>query len=69
MAGTATAQAFVHVETEEAEAFGRRLLVAHGLPEADAATVAQCLVRADLRGVDTHGLQSLPHYLSACAPG
>ena len=69
MAGTATSQAFVQVEPEEAEAFGRRLLAAHGLPEADAATVAQCLVRADLRGVDTHGLQFLPHYLSRVRAG
>src|ERR1700680_2495204 len=52
-----------YVNAEAAEAFGRRLLVAHGLPEEDAATVARCLVRADLRGVDTHGLQMLPHYL------
>src|ERR1700730_5414072 len=48
---------------EAAAAFGRGLLVAHGLPEQDAAPVARCLVRADLRGVDTHGLQTLPHYL------
>src|SRR3546814_5630017 len=43
--------------------FGKRLLLAAGLPEADAVIVADCLVRADLRGVDTHGLQLLPHYL------
>src|SRR3984893_3045066 len=58
-----TAQGPFYADAEAAEAFGRRLLVAHGLPEDDAATVARCLVRADLRGVDTHGLQMLPHYL------
>jgi LDH2 family malate/lactate/ureidoglycolate dehydrogenase len=68
MAG-ATSQAYVYVDPEEAEAFGRRLLLNHGLPEADAATVAQCLVRADLRGVDTHGLQFLPHYLARVRAG
>jgi LDH2 family malate/lactate/ureidoglycolate dehydrogenase len=52
-----------YVDPEAAESFGRKLLVAHDLPEADAATVARCLVKADLRGVDTHGLQTLPHYL------
>ena len=51
------------VDVKVAESFGRRLLVAHGLPEEDAATVSRCLVLADLRGVDTHGLQTLPHYL------
>jgi LDH2 family malate/lactate/ureidoglycolate dehydrogenase len=58
-----------YATVEEAEAFGRRLLIAHGLPEDDAATVASCLVRADLRGVDTHGLQYLPHYLDRVRRG
>src|SRR5580704_7827250 len=57
-----------YADADAAEAFGRRLLVAHGLPEDDAATVARCLVRADLRGVDTHGLQTLPHYLERVTP-
>jgi LDH2 family malate/lactate/ureidoglycolate dehydrogenase len=52
-----------------ADAFGRQLLIAHGLPDADAAIVARCLVRADLRGVDTHGLQYLPHYLDRLRRG
>ena len=59
----------VYAGVEAAEAFGRRLLVAHGLSEEDAATVAGCLVRADLRGVDTHGLQYLPHYLDRVRRG
>lgn len=52
-----------YARAEDTRAFGQRLLTAAGLPEADAAIVADCLVRADLRGVDTHGLQLLPHYL------
>jgi LDH2 family malate/lactate/ureidoglycolate dehydrogenase len=59
----------VLVATDEAEAFGRRLLIAHGVPEADAVTVARCLVLADLRGVDTHGLQFLPQYLNRVRRG
>src|SRR5262249_32730863 len=57
------------VDAKAAESFGRRLLVAHGLSEEDAATVARCLVLADLRGVDTHGLQTLPHYLERVRRG
>jgi LDH2 family malate/lactate/ureidoglycolate dehydrogenase len=57
------------VDAKVAESFGRRLLVAHGLSEEDAATVAHCLVLADLRGVDTHGLQTLPHYLERVRRG
>ena len=61
------AQGPVYAKAEAADAFGRRLLVAHGLSEEDAATMAGCLVRADLRGVDTHGLQFLPQYASSGA--
>jgi LDH2 family malate/lactate/ureidoglycolate dehydrogenase len=39
------------------------VLTAHGVPDDYAATVAHCLVHADLRGVDTHGLCRLPIYL------
>src|ERR1700733_13020477 len=64
-----TATSPFYVEAEAAEAFGRRLLVAHDLPKEDAAIVARCLVKADLRGVDTHGLQTLPHYLERVRRG
>jgi LDH2 family malate/lactate/ureidoglycolate dehydrogenase len=59
----------VLVAADEAEAFGRRLLLAHHVPEADAAIIAHCLVLADLRGVDTHGLQFLPQYLNRVRRG
>ena len=62
-------QSRLYATAEAAEAFGRRLLLAHGLSEEHAATVARCLVRADLRGVDTHGLQYLPHYLDRVRRG
>jgi LDH2 family malate/lactate/ureidoglycolate dehydrogenase len=60
---------FVWVEPGAAEAFGRQLLVHHGLSDQDAQIVAHCLVRADLRGVDTHGLQFLPQYLERVRRG
>src|SRR5215472_144074 len=59
----------VYVEAGAADAFARRLLVAHGVPEDDAAIVAACLVGADLRGVDTHGLCRLPGYLDRLRRG
>ena len=46
-----------------AEEFAIPFLLDAGLPEADAAIAARCLVRADLRGVDTHGMVRLPGYL------
>jgi LDH2 family malate/lactate/ureidoglycolate dehydrogenase len=63
------AQGPFYATVEAAEAFGRRLLVAHGLSEEDAGIMAGCLVRADLRGVDTHGLQFLPQYLDRVRRG
>ena len=64
-----TAQGPSYATVDEALAFGRRLLVAHGLSEADAAIMASCLVRADLRGVDTHGICRLPGYLDRVRRG
>jgi LDH2 family malate/lactate/ureidoglycolate dehydrogenase len=66
---TAAAKGPFYATVEAAEEFGRRLLLKHGLPREDADTVARCLVRADLRGVDTHGLQYLPHYLDRVRRG
>jgi len=66
---TDAAKRLYYADPKEADVFGRRLLIAHGVPEADAALVAGCLVRADLRGVDTHGLQYLPHYLDRVRRG
>ncbi len=39
------------------------LLKAAGVPEADAKLVADSLVEANLRGVDSHGVQNLPIYV------
>jgi LDH2 family malate/lactate/ureidoglycolate dehydrogenase len=49
--------------------FAERLLAAHGVPDDDARIVAECLVNADLRGVDTHGAVRLPIYLSRLRRG
>ncbi len=59
----------VYADAGVARAFAERLLVSNGIPPADAATVAGCLVQADLRGVDTHGLMRLPVYLERIRTG
>jgi LDH2 family malate/lactate/ureidoglycolate dehydrogenase len=51
------------VEAGDARAFVEAVLVHSGLRPRDASTVATCLVRANLRGVDTHGIARLPNYL------
>lgn len=52
-----------------ASGFAAALLQAAGVPPADAEIAARCLVRADLRGVDTHGMIRLPGYLDRIAKG
>ena len=65
---SAKAQRF-YASALAADAFARSLLAAHGVPEDDAATIAGCLVKAELRGVDTHGLCWLPIYLDRVRKG
>ena len=66
---SAVKAARVYAEAGAADAFARRLLLAHGVPDEDAVTIAACLVGADLRGVDTHGLYRLPGYLDRLRRG
>jgi ureidoglycolate dehydrogenase (NAD+) len=47
----------------------RDVLAAHGAREADAVSVADGLVWANLRGVDGHGVSRLPRYLKIIARG
>lgn len=53
----------------EAETFAAALFAAYGVPEADARVAARCLVRADLRGVDTHGVVRMTGYLDRLDKG
>jgi LDH2 family malate/lactate/ureidoglycolate dehydrogenase len=61
--------ATVFVEPADALAFGRDLLIAHGLSSEDAVTVAEALVSADVRGVSTHGIVRLPGYIERLRRG
>jgi LDH2 family malate/lactate/ureidoglycolate dehydrogenase len=69
--GSAKAAAGKHVyaSAEAVLDFVQRLLVTHNVPAKDAMTVAECLVGADLRGVDTHGAVRLPGYLDRLRRG
>lgn len=44
-------------------AFARRAFESADLPEADATIIAADLVRANLRGIDSHGVSRIPMYL------
>lgn len=59
----------IHVRPDALRHFVADLFAAHGVPEKDALTVADCLVEANLRGVDTHGVFRAPAYLERLRNG
>ncbi|XDG08403.1 hypothetical protein ABKA04_008018 [Annulohypoxylon sp. FPYF3050] len=73
MAETSTSQsppdAKFHVKAPDAREFIEAVLTGNGVPAANAATVAKCLVAADLRGVDTHGINRIPSYMARIRAG
>ncbi|KAK8105719.1 malate/L-lactate dehydrogenase [Apiospora kogelbergensis] len=59
----------LYVTAADAQAFAEGVLRGNGTPADHARTVAECLVAADLRGVDTHGVNRLPSYMARVRAG
>jgi hydroxycarboxylate dehydrogenase B len=57
------------IKAEELEALTRRIFAARDLPDSDAAWVATLLVRANLRGHDSHGVIRIPQYVASMERG
>jgi uncharacterized oxidoreductase len=53
------------VDATRLEDLTRDIFIARGVPEADAAWIASLLVRANLRGHDSHGVIRVPLYVRA----
>ena len=51
------------VMSNDAVRFATMIMTGQGVSNEDAAIIAECLVEADLRGVQTHGLSRLPIYV------
>jgi LDH2 family malate/lactate/ureidoglycolate dehydrogenase len=51
------------IQAAAMRAFMMDVFAACGLPQQDAATVAQRMIESDLSGVDTHGIARLPQYV------
>ncbi len=49
--------------------FAQDVLTANGVPFENAETIAKCLVAADLRGIDTHGVNRIPSYMERIRQG
>jgi LDH2 family malate/lactate/ureidoglycolate dehydrogenase len=65
----ATAEQKQYIDASNAKAFVEAVLVGNGVTHANAAIVARCLVAADLRGVDTHGMNRIPSYMERIRQG
>lgn len=59
----------VIVESSDLRGFVKDLLEASAVPAEKAALVAESLVAANLRGVDSHGVHLLPHYVRQLSVG
>lgn len=58
-----------HVASSDAESFVESVLTASGTPSENAKIVARALVLADLRGVDSHGINRIPSYIERLRQG
>lgn len=59
----------LHITPSSGTIFAVSLLEAHGVSPAHATIIASALIAADLRGVDTHGLNRLPSYIARIRAG
>ncbi|RBA11025.1 alcohol dehydrogenase [Fusarium proliferatum] len=57
------------VAASEARRFVEDVLKGNGIPSENASIIARCLVAADLRGVDTHGMNRIPSYMERLRQG
>jgi LDH2 family malate/lactate/ureidoglycolate dehydrogenase len=58
-----------HVMGANARRFVTQVLQGNGVPASNAEIIADCLVQADLRGVDTHGMNRIPSYMERIRQG
>ncbi len=59
----------IYIKSSEAHNFVQAILIGNGVPKENANVIAQCLVAADLRGVDTHGINRIPSYMARIRSG
>ncbi|KAI0857474.1 Malate/L-lactate dehydrogenase [Xylaria cubensis] len=59
----------LYVDASDARKFVEDVLTGSGVPASNAEIVAGCLIEADLRGVDTHGMNRIPSYMTRVRQG
>ncbi|KAI0468520.1 Malate/L-lactate dehydrogenase [Xylaria cf. heliscus] len=58
-----------YIGASDARKFVGDVLIGNGVPASNAEIVARCLIAADLRGVDTHGMNRIPSYMTRLRQG
>lgn len=66
---TTASPSTLRVTASAARKFVQEILERNNVPAHNASTVARCLVEADLRGVDSHGINRIPSYMSRIRQG
>jgi LDH2 family malate/lactate/ureidoglycolate dehydrogenase len=69
MAEDAAPVSKLYVNADDAQSFVEGVLKGNGVSPTHAHIVAKCLVAADLRGVDTHGINRIPSYMARVRQG
>src|SRR2546425_1439601 len=69
MSKTQLHQAAPTASADALKRFAADVFARAGMPKADAAVVAEVLVWANLRGVDTHGVTRVPRYVDLIETG
>jgi len=59
----------LYVKQDAALKFICNILESNGVPSENASIIAKALVLADLRGVDTHGINRIPSYVKRIRQG
>jgi LDH2 family malate/lactate/ureidoglycolate dehydrogenase len=59
----------VLISASAAQKFVEGVLVGNGVTPSNASIIADCLVQADLRGIDTHGINRIPSYMARVQQG
>jgi LDH2 family malate/lactate/ureidoglycolate dehydrogenase len=57
------------IPSTELSRFSERILIGAGVPRHKAQVAVRCLISANLRGVDSHGIQLLPFYVEQLLAG
>lgn len=65
----AVSPSVINVSSSSAKSFAKAILIAYRVPNDRADLIASALVLADLRGVDTHGINRLAGYITRLDKG